>query len=177
MESSETTIPPVDLPRVWLVVDGLIVNLTKAVLVAVGGAFTILVTTEVLSRFLFDTSISQTNALARFLLVWFFMLGAGLALRQAAHVGLDSLSRRLSQFYRNCLYALAQALMLVFFLELLWGGYVAYLASLSQVEGSLGVSLAWVMAAFPAGVLLLIYHQAVLLADFLRQYKREEIAA
>ena len=69
----------------WRAWDKWLIRGTKFVLFAIGATFTSLITLEVLSRFVFSFSIFFTNAMARYLLVWFFLLGAGLALRQGAH--------------------------------------------------------------------------------------------
>lgn len=169
VEGAETAIPPVDLPSFWSPLDSALLSATKLFVVAVGVAFIVLVTLEVASRFLFGQSVSMVNGTSRFLLVWFFMIGAGLALRQGAHVALDILGKRLPPLPATILYFVAQMLTLTFLLQLLWGGYVALNASFSQVEGSLGVSLAWVMAAFPVGFGLLIYHQMVLVTGAVRK--------
>jgi TRAP-type C4-dicarboxylate transport system permease small subunit len=150
-------------PRVWQKIDRAILHATEVSVFAVGVSFTAMVVVEVASRFVLDTSISQTNAVARFLLVWFFMLGAGLALRQGAHVALTLLTERVPQRHARAISNVAQVLSLIVLAMLLWSGYLAFRASLPQVEGSLGVSLAWVMAAFPVGLCLLIYHQIVML--------------
>lgn len=170
--SDETTgipIPPGDLPGFWRPVDKAVLALTKTTAFVVGASFTIIVAVEVASRYVFNASLSESNGLARFLLVWFFMLGAGLALRQGGHVGLDSLSRRLPRAYATALFFAAQLLMFVFFLEMIWGSYLGLVASRTQIEGSLGITLAWVMSAFPVGFILLTYHQAVLVTTEIRR--------
>lgn len=171
-ENTGIFIPPGDLPAFWGPIDRAVLALTKAAAFAVGASFTAIVAVEVASRYVFDASLSQSNGLARFLLVWFFMLGAGLALRQRGHVGLDSLSRRLSRAHAIALFFVAQLLMLIFFLEMMWASYVGLVGSWTQIEGSLGITLAWVMSAFPLGFALLIYHQAVLVTTEVRRLAR-----
>lgn len=168
IEGTETHLPPVSLPGVWQGLDAAIIAATKALVIVIGLAFVVLVSTEVVSRFLLGQSISMVNGTARFLLVWFFMIGASLALRQGGHVALDILGKMLPPVPRTVVYYLAQVFTMAFFLQLLWSGYLALNGSFSQVEGSLGVSMAWVMSAFPVGVALLIYHQIVLVVSALR---------
>jgi TRAP-type C4-dicarboxylate transport system permease small subunit len=52
---------------------------------------------------------------------------------------------------------------LVFFLEMLWGGLYAMKPAMAQTEAGLGISVVWIVAAVPAGFLLLTYHVAVLI--------------
>lgn len=169
IEGTETVIPPVSLPALWQSFDNVVLAATKATVIFIGLAFTILVSLEVGSRFLFGQSVSMVNGTARFLLVWFFMIGASLALRQGGHVALDIFGKMLPPVPRTIVYYIAQILVMTFLLQLLWGGYVTLNASFTQVEGSLGISMAWVMAAFPVGFALLIYHQIVLVLSATRK--------
>ena len=57
----------------WRAWDKWLIRGTKFVLFAIGATFTSLITLEVLSRFVFSFSIFFTNAMARYLLVWFFL--------------------------------------------------------------------------------------------------------
>jgi TRAP-type C4-dicarboxylate transport system permease small subunit len=170
-EFNEAEIPAASLPGPWSLADRTIVLLTKVSVALIGASFVVLVSTEVASRFFFDRSMAEVNAISRILLVWFFMLGAGLALRQGAHVGIDLLRRSLPSIGERAVTVLAEVLMLVFLLEMLWGSYLAVTAAARQFEGTLFISLAWVMAAFPVGFLLLTYHWVILIVDRLRRRK------
>ena len=66
--------------------DSRLITITKIVVVFIGILFTILICLEVVSRFIFNFSIYLTNGLARFLLIWFFFLGAGLAMKKNGSV-------------------------------------------------------------------------------------------
>ena len=138
---------------------------TEGLLFGIGMLFTVLICLEVVSRFVFDFSIFWINALARFLLIWFFFLGAGLALRKGGHVGFELIRRSLPAGTRRAVGVLAQIAIFAFFCMVLWGGLVAAPSSLKQVEPSLGVSALWAVAAIPVGALLLIYHQIAALLE------------
>ena len=70
--------------------------LRAALLFVIGALFTGMIVLEVVSRYLFDFSIFFINGAAQFLLVWFFLLGAGLALREGSHVGVEFLIKAVS---------------------------------------------------------------------------------
>jgi TRAP-type C4-dicarboxylate transport system permease small subunit len=136
--------------------------------------FTILITLEVISRYLFNFSIFFINSAAGFLLVWFFLLGAGLALRQSAHVGLDFVSANLPPRVGRLAWTIAQGLLLVFLLAMFWSGCSTLRSASRQVEGALGISLVWVMLAFPVGFLLLIYHHVIMVVMTIRMPPAED---
>ena len=156
------------LPAAWRRADREIVRGTEFVLFAIGALFTIMITLEVISRYVFNFSISFVNAAARLLLVWFFLLGAGVALRHGSHVGFELLLAALSLRKRRIVVLAGQFLGLVFFIEMVWGGLHALGPGWRQIEPGLGISLGWAFLAIPVGFALLIYHMVLLIVVELR---------
>jgi TRAP-type C4-dicarboxylate transport system permease small subunit len=150
------------LPAVWRTLDRVVVTGTEMITAVIGILFALLIGAEVASRFLLDFSISYVNAAARMLLVWFFLLGAGLALRQGAHVGFTLVVDALSGPARFFATAAARISILAFCLLLLWSGILATVAAVDQTDPGLGISQAYGVAALPVGALLLVYNLAVL---------------
>lgn len=157
------------LPPGWRDADRRIVAGTEYTLFAIGALFTLMITLEVISRYLFSFSISFVNAAAKFLLVWFFLLGAGIALRHGAHVGFELLLTHLAPRRRRILVLAGEFLALVFFVEMLWGGVYSLGPAIGQTEPGLGISLAWGFLAIPVGFALLIYHVVLLIVVEFRQ--------
>jgi TRAP-type C4-dicarboxylate transport system permease small subunit len=153
----------------------LVLAATHGALFLIGSLFTLMIVLEVASRYFLDFSIFFINGAAQFLLVWFFLLGAGPALREGGHVGVEFLARAVSPSAGRALNGFAQALVFLFFCQMLWSGIAALPASWDQTEASTGLSLLWVMLAVPVGFVLLIYHQAAICASF-RQRARETAA-
>ena len=150
------------LPALWQRVDTLLVTLVNATLFLIGSLFVLMITLEVVSRYLFDFSIAMVNAGSRLLLIWFFLLGAGSALREHAHVGFEMLVSKLKPRARLVMLLIAHALALAFFLELCWSGLHLLGPGLRQGWAGSDIKLFWVAIALPLGALLLIYHLAVL---------------
>lgn len=164
-----------DLPAAWKRIDRWIIRTTIFVACIVGMTFTVLVTFEVASRYLFNFSIFMINSAVTFLLVWFFLLGAGLALRQRAHVGFEVAVDRMPPVLARIAFLIAQLLAFIFFVALVWGGYLALGPSMRQVDGALGISYFWVMLAIPVGFLLLLYNQAAMFYAALRKAPGKEL--
>jgi TRAP-type C4-dicarboxylate transport system permease small subunit len=166
-----------ELPAVWQRIDHCLLHATEVVAAAVGMLFTVLVTTEVASRYLFNFSIFFVSSSAIFLMVWFFMLGAGLALRQGAHVGFELLSSSLPLSLARACFFIGQGLTFFFFLAMFWSGVRTIGPAARQMEGALGISLMWVMLAFPVGFFLLIYNQIVIFIATTRRWPKENKAS
>jgi TRAP-type transport system small permease protein len=161
-----------DVPAGWLRLDFWVLTATRYALFVIGVLFTGMIVLEVVSRYLFDFSIFFINGAALFLLVWFFLLGAGLALREGSHVGVEFLTNAVSTRTRRILHNLAQALTFVFFCQMLWSGLLALPASWDQTEASTEMRLFWVTLAFPVGFALLLYHQIALFASVTRARRK-----
>ncbi len=157
------------LPSQWRSVDHAILRLTQWSLFAIGTLFTAMITLEVVSRYVFSFSIFFVNAAARFLLVWFFLVGAGLALRYGAHVGFELVVALLPGRWRRHIVIIAQALALIFFAEMVWGGLYSLGPAMNQTEPGLEIRLVWAFLAIPVGFALLIYHMIVLMLVELRR--------
>ena len=157
------------LPRGWAAVDRSIILVTEFTLFLVGALFTVMVTLAVITRYALNFSLFFVDASARLLLVWFFLLGAGIALRHGAHVGFELVLSRMSPRKQRTARLLGLMLCLVFFLEMLWGGVYAMGPASAQTEAGLNISLVWIVAAVPAGFLLLTYHVVVLIYAELRK--------
>jgi TRAP-type C4-dicarboxylate transport system permease small subunit len=151
------------LPRRWQRIDQVIVSATEIALFLIGALFTIMITLEVLSRYVFGFSIFFVNAAAKLLLVWFFLMGAGLALRHGAHVGFELLLSVLTAHRRRLVLLIGYALSLVFFGEMIWAGAYSLGPALNQTEPGLDVSLVWAFLAIPVGFVLLGYHMLLLI--------------
>ena len=156
------------LPAAWRAIDRAVLYATNGALFVIGAVFTIIVTAEVVSRYGFSHSIFFVNAGARLLLVWFFLLGAGIALRHLAHVGFELLVSRMHGARRRNVLTIAYACSLVFFLEMIWGGVYAIGPALPQNEAGLGISVVWFVLAVPVGFVLLAYHAIVMLVALWR---------
>ena len=164
------------LPAICRKPDLFIVRATEFSLLAIGVLFTLMVTLEVISRYFFDFSISFVNAAAKILLVWFFLLGAGIALRHGAHVGFELLLTHLAPKRRRLIVLTGEFLALLFFIEMVWGGIVSLGPAFQQTEPALGISLVWAFLAIPVGFLLLIYHMFILIAVEYKKNPDKEIA-
>ncbi|HRF07040.1 MAG TPA: TRAP transporter small permease [Xanthobacteraceae bacterium] len=75
-------------------------------------AMVALVFGNVALRYLFNSGITQSEELSRWLLVWLTFLGAIIAVRQHAHLGVDTLVKILPPFGKKLCFVTSYALML-----------------------------------------------------------------
>lgn len=151
------------LPAALRRLDRGLIRGTELVLVASGVLFTFLIAYDVVARYAFGASSLFVSAAAKFLLLWFFLLGAGLALRQGSHVGFELVAKSLPLPAYRVVRIVAQLVALGFFAQMLWSGVISLGPAARQNDPALDLSLFWAFLAMPVGFALLIYHQLVLM--------------
>lgn len=98
---------------------------------------------NVVLRYAFDSGIAISEELARLLFVWLIFLGAILASRQHAHIGFDTLVRRMHVSLKKTAIALSGSLMLVASGIFVIGGWRQMLINLDNSYPVLEISYAW----------------------------------
>ena len=119
---------------------------------------------QVVFRYAFNNSLFWSEELGRALLVQLTFVGASVAWRGRAHIGMDALVARVSPEWAWRARLLVLCVCVVFFAAVAWHGARFTLFLLPQQTAALGVSRAMVFVAVPVGGALLTLHG---LADLL----------
>lgn len=123
---------------------------------------------QVFTRFILKDPSTWTDELATFLLIWVALLGAAVALKRGAHLGMDYFVDRLSprrRAYVNVFIPLCTGFFSLSVMTV--GGLILVLRKLHLQETSpaLGLNLGWVYAALPiSGFFLTVYSIELLVA-------------
>lgn len=117
-----------------------------------------LLTAQVIFRYAFNHSLFWSEELGRALLVQLTFIGASVAWRGRAHIGMDALVTRLSPEWAWRARLLVLCVCCAFFGAVAWHGARFTLFLLPQQTAALGVSRAVVFAAVPVGGALLTLH-------------------
>jgi len=116
---------------------------------------------QVVSRYILENPSAWTEELAAFLLVWASMLGACIALRQKAHLGIDYFVEKFSRENRDIIRILVCLTIAAFsFLILILGGLQLVKATFvtNQLSPALGIKMGYVYLILPiSGLLMTIY--------------------
>jgi len=127
-------------------------------------AITVLVTVQVFARYVLNNTPPWSEELCRYLFIWVSFLGACVATRRAAHLGVDSLVTRLPAGAREVLRHAVTALIVAFAGLLVWQGVALVPAMASQRSPSMGISLQYVFAAIPIAAVIILGLQVRALA-------------
>lgn len=127
----------------FLAITRWITKILEAVIVGNLAIMAILVFGNVVLRYGFDSGIAVSEELARLLFVWLIFLGAILASRQHAHIGFDTLVRRLPTPWKKGLIVFSGSLMLVASAIFVIGGWQQTRINLDNSYPVLSISYAW----------------------------------
>lgn len=106
----------------------------------------IMVFSNVVLRYVFNSGITSSEELSRFLFLWLIFIGAIVAMKESAHLGVDSLIARLPRSGKIVCVLLSNALML-------WCCYLFFVGSWRQTIVGLGTDM-------PATGISMAYHYA-----------------
>ena len=156
----------------------LIDKVLEKILVVLMALIVLVVTWQVITRFLMSSPSSYTEELARFLLIWIGLLGGSYALRTHAHLGIDILSNKLEGRQKAALTVLIYSLVILFAaLIMVIGGIklVALTFSLDQISASLGIRMGYIYSVIPLrGVVMIAYSLDEMLDAIKGNYSKGE---
>jgi TRAP-type transport system small permease protein len=138
-----------NLPHlVWKVID--IAALTAFVVML------ILVTSQVVFRYLLQISVPWTEEAARWFYAWQVFLGSALAMRARIHLQITVLLDRFSGKPRTFLDLLSALTGLGFLIGIIWGSLVMIRAVYPVQAGSFPVSTSYLYLSIPVGLIAMV---------------------
>jgi TRAP-type transport system small permease protein len=134
-------------------------GVAEALLALALAAMVVMVFANVVLRYAFNSSITVSEELSRFLFVWLTFLGSVAVMRQGGHLGFDLVARMLPRAGRQACRIASDLLMLGCCAVFLRGAWSQTLLNLSNAAPVSGVPLGWAYAAAvvaAAGLALLV---------------------
>ncbi|RBP53010.1 TRAP transporter small permease [Arenicella xantha] len=139
-------------------------SLVRFLVAACMGLMVLVVSWQVLSRYILGDPAAWTEEVALTLLIWVGLLGGVYAYREKAHLGLDLLEHRLGPLGKHRIHMFSDLCCGVFALAVLvvgGGALVQLTYQLEQTTAALGVPMAYVYAVLPLSGLLIVYYSIV----------------
>ena len=122
-------------------------------------------------RYLFSAPLIWGEEISRYAMVWGTLIGIAVAYRTGQHISIDLLLGTLTRRVILILRQFSHLMALVTALLLCWSGQVLTGMMMHIAAPSSGISMAWVLTAFPAGGILLAVEALRLVARDLRQLR------
>jgi TRAP-type transport system small permease protein len=122
-------------------------KLFKSVEVLMGlmlGSMIVLVFMNVVLRYFFNSGITWSEEMARYLFVWLIFIGAIGAMRDNAHLGVDTIMKRLSPVVQKIAYIVGQTLMLVIMVLLAKGSFDLTILNMNSKASATNLPLSFI---------------------------------
>jgi TRAP-type transport system small permease protein len=114
-----------------------------------------------------------TEEIARYLMIWLVLLGAALAVRYSALIGMEAIAERLSPYAQRVLRAITLVVSMAFFLIIIVYGFQMLGHVSHQLSPGAKISMAIPYAAIPiGGIFMLMNSIAVLIETFKGELNR-----
>jgi TRAP-type C4-dicarboxylate transport system permease small subunit len=141
-------------------------RLLKVAIVLCLAAMVVLVFTNVVLRYLFNSGIATSEELSRWLLVWLTFLGAIVALREHAHLGVDTLVRTLPAVGKRICFIASYLLMLYADWLLTLGSWKQAVLTFGDSAPASGISVG--LFFYSSGLVFGVSAAVILLLDLVR---------
>lgn len=126
---------------------------------------------QVISRYVFNASLSWSEESLRYLFIWMFFLAGAAAMKEKMHVGLNILVDALKPNARKIVLTLVDCLLILFLCFLVIYGVIFSRANFSQLSAALELPMGAVNSAIPFGSALMILY---LVRHIYRRFRRGE---
>lgn len=130
---------------------------TEHVTWALTGVLVVLVSANVVARYVLQMGWLWAEELSRLVFVWTVFLGSYVALHRKQHMAIEFVVARLPAPYRRPVLALARVAVVAFLAVMVWSGASLFLTTLElgRITPMLGISAAWGYLSVPvAGALM-----------------------
>lgn len=120
---------------------------------------------NVILRYLFNSGITWSEEVSRFLFIWLIFLGAILALKDNEHLGVDSLVKKLPVKGKKIVYFLSNLMMLATLVLVFIGSWKLTLLNVDQSAPATGLPYAYIYAS---GLVMSICMGIILISNLYR---------
>jgi TRAP-type C4-dicarboxylate transport system permease small subunit len=140
-------------------------RIVQFTLVGMVGVMTVIIILQVFMRYLFLFSLSWSEEVARYLMIWVSFLGASLALKYGFHIGVEFVINRIPEKMRGWINLTAKLGVLLFLIYFTIGGFRLSWAVRDQDSPALLFSMAYAYLSAPVGGFFMIIQLLHLLVE------------
>jgi len=136
-------------------------KITLLVVKVLTGILVITVLTGVFFRYVVRDSLSWTEELARYLMIWAALLAVSVGIKDKEHVGIQLLIKQFPPFLTKVITAVVYIITIVFLGVLTFKGYQVAGRAKTQLSLALNISMYWPLMSIPVSGVLAIIQQLI----------------
>ena len=136
-------------------------KITLFVVIVLTGVLVITVLTGVFFRYIVRSSLSWTEELARYLMIWAALLAVSVGIKDKEHVGIQLLIRQFPPLVTKIITGVVYIITIVFLYMLTAKGYQVAVKGQRQLSLALNISMYWPLMSIPVSGTLAIIQQLI----------------
>jgi TRAP-type C4-dicarboxylate transport system permease small subunit len=135
---------------------------------------TVLVTWQVITRFVLKNPSTITEALAKYLFLWLVLITSAYVIGKREHMAIEFFVNRFSKKTQIVLGIITEIVILLFVaIVLTYGGGFIATNAMTQMDSALPVPVGVIYMALPVSGILSVFYSLCNILDFMKQYKEE----
>lgn len=120
---------------------------------------------QVFSRFVVGSSLSWSEELSRFLMIFMILIGSSIALRNNELIAIEIILEKVENLSKKIVVITIHIISIVFFIILIKYGYSMAQSFSNQMAPGLGISMKYIYLALPLGGVLLLLNSLACIAE------------
>lgn len=141
--------------------------------VALVAVMTILVTWQVVTRYVFNNPSAISEQLAKYLFVWLVMIGAAYVFGKKDHMAVEFIKDLFSVKVKLILEIISEIIIAGFAIAvLIFGGYKSTLMTMTQIDASLGIPVAYLYSVIVLSGVLIVFYAITNIGQVIKQFAK-----
>lgn len=137
-------------------------------------ALVVVVGVEVVARYIFQSSFSWSNELARFIFIWFTFIGGSYAVVLNAHIVIEALHTLFPEKIRPGLELVGDIVWVIFSIFIAYVGFTycaTLMSGLGNNSAAMDIPIAYIYVSIPIGYLLMAFRMLQILY---KKYRKKD---
>ncbi|WP_066315958.1 TRAP transporter small permease [Bacillus sp. FJAT-29814] len=151
--------------------DNIIVKVIYVLCASLMGLMAVVITAQVLSRYILGSPLTWSEELGRFTFVWISFLGMAVGINKGSHIALDLLVTKLKGVSKKVLLAINNALVSIFGILFTYSGFLLVELGARQTSPSLNLPMNLVYIVIPISGIILVYF---VISETVQMFQRKE---
>lgn len=120
---------------------------------------TVLVTYQVVTRYVFKSPSAVSEAIAQYMFVWLVMFGSALVFGDRGHLEISVLKDKMNPKPRFIVEVLINISLMIFSISVcIYGGFIGVIRQISTLDAALGISTGVIYMSIPlCGIIMVFY--------------------
>ncbi len=158
--------PPSPGAKALILASDIINRVTEYTIAIMMGVMTIIIALQVFTRYVLSDSLTWTEEIGRYLMIWICFLGSAMALKYGEHISVTFIEERFPPRIRRGVRLAIALTVLAFFALATWVGLLMTLQVSDQQAPVTWISMAWAYSCIPVGCFFMMIHALAHLVQY-----------